>query len=166
MSVTISALPFMLIYATGTGIVNFANYARNSLSTFDGEKIHLNKEDVQNILNSDIETTIMDKEILLKTLEEYGAQNIEFEKDNIYCDCDEFHVEFYKEPLKPYIMNISYINQQSMEEFAENLGSDYGINAQEVSYKKIKERLEAQNLKIDEEDIYEDNTIVLTVNLE
>ena len=48
----------------------------------------------------------------------------------------------------------------------QDIGNEYTINAQEVSYNKIKERLEEQNLDIENEEIYDDNTIVLTVNLE
>ena len=166
MSTTISAIPFLLLYSAGASIINFANYAKNNLSTFDGEKIHLDIEDVEKLLNSDIETQIMDKSTLLKTLDEYGAENIITDNDNISCDCDEFHLEFFKEPAKPYIMNISYLNPNDMKEFVQNFNNEYGINVQELSYNKIKERLEAQNLKIEEENIYEDNTIVLTVNLE
>jgi len=80
----------------------------------------------------------MDKDILMKTLDEYGAINIETDNENVYCDCDEFHIEFYKEPLKPYIMSITYKDKEKMEELAANLSSEYGINAQEVSYNKIK----------------------------
>ena len=47
----------------------------------------------------------------------------------------------------------------------EDLSSEYGMNAQEESYLKIKERLAQKNLQIDEEEVLEDNSIVLTVNI-
>ena len=37
---------------------------------------------------------------------------------------------------------------------------------QEASYNKIKERLESQNLKISDEEVFDDNTIVLTIDLD
>lgn len=77
-------------------------------------------------------------------------------------------MEFAKpEADKPYTLEISYNkNLNASDELVQNLGMEYNANAQEASYNKIQERLRDQNLTIDEEEVYEDNTIVLTVNLE
>ena len=63
-------------------------------------------------------------------------------------------------------MRINYNSDTELEDIVKDINDEYRANAQEISYNKIKERLEAQNLTIDEEEIYDDNTIVLTVNLE
>ena len=118
------------------------------------------------ICNKDFDTIIIDKDTLLKTLEEHGATNIVENNDCISCECDSFLLDFYKQENEPYKVRVSYRKQQGMEELIANLGSEYSTNAQELSYNKIKERLETQNLEIENEEIYEDNTIVLTVNLE
>ena len=63
-------------------------------------------------------------------------------------------------------MQITYVSDKNLNEFVENIASEYTANVQEVSYNKIKERLAEKNLEIYEEEIYDDNTIVLTVNLD
>ena len=63
-------------------------------------------------------------------------------------------------------MQISYVSDKNLNEFVENIGAEYTANAQEISYNKIKERLADKSLEIYEEEIYDDNTIVLTVNLD
>ena len=167
MSATVSAVPFLLLYMVAeAGVVSIINFTKNTKENMTAGNINLSKADIDQLINRDFETQFMDKDLLLKTLEEYGAENIECDNDNISCECDDFHVEFYKEPLKPYIMNIRCKDGCEIEEFAKDLGDEYTINVQELSYNKIKQRLEEQNLTIDQEDIQEDNTIVLTVNLE
>ena len=109
----------------------------------------------------------MDKSALLKTLEEHGATNFQTDGNTISCNCEAFHLTFTKtEKDKPYTMVATYNKDYGLNELVENLGSEYASNAQEISYNKIKERLEKQNLEIEEEEVYDDNTIVLTVNLE
>ena len=63
-------------------------------------------------------------------------------------------------------MKISANNSLGVDDLVNDIGSEYCANAQEISYNKIKERLEKQNLTIDDEEIYDDNTIVLTINLD
>ena len=171
MSVTITAIPFLLLSgalakasisvfeAISLGITE-VNNAKNKGS------IHLSDKQKEELLNREFETEITDTDTLIKTLEEHGADNILQEESNISCDCDNFHLDFFKAPDSPYFMRISFKEGAEPEELIDNINMEYRANAQEISYNKIKERLEAQNYKIDEEEIYDDNTIVLTVNLE
>ncbi len=121
----------------------------------------------QNFKEFNFDTIIMDKTVLLKTLIEHEVQNI-VEKDNtILCNYEDFYLEFYKtDEEKPYKLKISCCEQKNIKEFINNISSQYTINTQEASYNKIKERLKEQNLEIEDEEVFEDNTIVLTVNLE
>ena len=167
MSVSVSAVPFLLVYALGKGIVDITS-AVVAASTVKANKLHLEEEDLKEIFNKEFETMIVDKDVLLKTLQEHGATNISImENDSIICDCEAFHIMFEKtETEKPYKMKVSYNDDYQLNEFIENIGSEYASNAQEISYNKIKERLTQQNLEISDEEIYDDNTIVLTVNLD
>ena len=56
--------------------------------------------------------------------------------------------------------------ESELQSFVDDLNSEYRLNTQEENYIKIKERLDKQNLKIGEEEVFEDNTIVLTVNID
>ena len=47
-----------------------------------------------------------------------------------------------------------------------SLNSEYAINVQEQSYNHIMEKLKDNNMTVEDEEIQEDNTIVITVNLD
>ena len=167
MSVTVSAVPFLLFSAVSgiSGIITtIADDIKNN--NYNAAKFHLENEVTEKLFNQDFQTQIVDKQTLLKTLKEHGAKNITDNYGNISCNCEQFHIEFTYNGDKPYTMRVSARSDYGVEELAQDLGVEYSANAQEISYNKIKERLEKQNLTIDEEEIYDDNTIVLTVNLD
>ena len=169
MSVSVSVVPFFLIYTVATGIINYMQMEKDvneNMEVKENGDIHLNHKALDALYNKDFDTNIMDKALLLKTLEEHGATNIKEVGDNILCDCEAFHLLFTKQENLPYKIRITYNSDYKLDEFVENIGSEYTVNVQEASYNKIKERLEEQNLEIEQEEIYDDNTIVLTVNLE
>lgn len=176
MSVSVSAAPFLLFSAV-SGVASLTSAILTSHITKtaqngknlsrNAEKFHLEDETLEEeIFNKEFETIIVDKTTLIKTLEEHGATNIITQGDTISCNCEAFHLVFTKQADKPYTMVVSYNDEFGLNDLVENLGEEYASNAQEISYNKIKERLEKQNLKIEEEEIFDDNTIVLTVNLE
>lgn len=174
MSVTVSMVPFFLIAASGAAITEIVSAA--AVASVNNEKVnyagptsllHLEAEELEDIFNKKFETTILDKDVLLKTLKEHGATKIQINKDAITCDCECFRLTFEKaESDKAYSMQITYYDDKNINEFVKDISSEYTANAQEISYNKIKERLTEKNLEIYEEEIYEDNTIVLTVNLD
>ena len=170
MSVSVSAVPFFLLFTVGQGVIEFIKMANEANRDIQAQKenqnIHIGEKTLEAMYNKDFSTTIMDKALLLRTLKEHGAVNIEEDGNNISCDCEAFHLSFTKNGEEPYSIRISYNNDYKLDELVENIGTEYTSNAQEISYNKIKERLEEQNLEIEEEEIYDDNTIVLTVNLE
>ncbi len=63
-------------------------------------------------------------------------------------------------------MKVSLINDCDETELINDINSEYALNCQEETYIKIKERLERKNLKIAEEEILEDDSIMLTINLD
>ncbi len=168
MSVSISAAPIYLLFAIGGGIINTAGAIVQGLSSAQiGERLHLEGKDIEEFFNKAFETVIMDRNALMKTLSEHGAKNIQEENGVITCTCEAFHLSFEKPKADgPYTMTATYNKDYGLNELVENIGSEYALNAQEISYNKIKERLEAQNLSITEEEVFDDNTIVLTVDLD
>lgn len=170
MSVTVSATPFLLfsvLSSTINEIIQLKLTKSTEIENIGENEFHFENDISSELCNKEFDTIIMDKDVLLKTLEEHGAINILEGQEDISCQCDSFIIDFFK-PSKnePYKMKVSYKNKAGLESLIADLGNEYSINAQEISYNKIKERLEAQNLEIEQEEIYEDNTIVLTVNLE
>lgn len=170
MSTGIEAIPILLI-ASGNILIQAISAASGSTASMleNGatlENLHFDEDTLQKIFSQEYETQIVDKQTLIKTLKEHGAVDIEDKFNNISCNCEAFHIEFRYNGDKPYTMSISAKNNVGFDELVKDLGNEYTANAQEISYNKIKERLENQNLSISDEEIYEDNTIVLTVDLD
>lgn len=129
--------------------------------------ISLDHQNMQEILKKEFSTTIKDKETLIKTLEEHGAVDVEDRDGTIMCRCEAFYLTFTKnESESTYVMTAIFNDEYGLEDLAKDLGEEYALNAQEVSYNKIKERLEEKNMTISDEEVYDDNTIVLTIDLD
>lgn len=114
---------------------------------------------------SQYKTIFKDESLLIKTLSEHGVQNITSQDNKIYGNLDELKFEFEKDKEGLYIMNITHRENEDLS-LVDELNEEYQLNVQEQSYMNIKKNLEKQNLKIDTEEVLEDNSIMLTVNLE
>lgn len=119
-------------------------------------------------LEKTIETPFVDKELLFKTLEEHGCRNIkENEYGQISCKNGDYTFKFEKSEIdKPYYLNITYTNKDNVDEEFNDISNEYVVNVQESSYNSIIEKLKDNNMEIESEEICDDNTIVLTINLE
>ncbi len=124
--------------------------------------IHSNNEKIC----KEYETIFNDKDLLIKTLQEHGVTDLELRNDNIYCKIEEFKLKFFKDANMPYKFEITHCANVDIEETINNLDSEYAKNVQEATYLKIKERLAKNNLQIDDEEILEDDSIMLTINLD
>lgn len=122
----------------------------------------------QQLTERAFETPFMDKDLLIKTLEEHGATNIEVnESGKISCQVESFSLDFDKyENDKPYSLKISCFETDDANEKVDDLNSEYALNVQEEAYLNIIDKLKENNMNIEEEEVMDDNTIVLTINLE
>ena len=178
MSITITGIPFLLlsVIAGGTALKSLAsvdkdfvseNFANSAKIATDLNTASYDCEETESFLQKSIETQIVDKDTLVKTLLEYGATITNEDDFEITADCEGLNMQFSKtSPEAPYVVDIKYTPCESPETMINEISEDYTRNAQEISYNKIKERLEEKNLEINEEEILEDDTIVLTINLE
>ena len=171
MSVTVVSLPVLLLFQVAplaiTAVATTMSAINEKSQLKDMKSVELTQCDFEKITRKDFETTIMDKETLIKTLEEYGAQIASGNDNEIVCTIQQFDLIFTKKAEnKPFKLRISYNKKLNPDELIGDISSEYCKNAQEISYNKIKERLEQQNMTIEEEEIYDDDTIVLTVNLD
>ena len=178
MSCTVFAIPYVLAWAVGS-IVAVAVEAsqnnetkeitshpvENNISETICNDVHIISE--ATLLEKSLETPFMDKNILMKTLEEHGVSNITEEFGVIKGEVDTYKLTFEKtEEDKPYFVTISYLESDNLEEKMNDLNSEYALNVQEDAYLNIIEKLKENNMQIEEEEVFDDNTIVLTVNLE
>lgn len=189
MSVTLSARPFGLLtdlidvvkdVAVEDKIArknfNSMNYNLKNLmeGEFQQEEIQKTVKQAVEMISKEYETVFADRNLLLKTLEEHGVENIQINGDNLMGKMGGFRIDCYREKQGafdtkeaiPYTMKITAeCSQDDINDLINEFNSEYALNTQEENYIKIKERLEQQGLKIDEEEVYEDDTIVLTVNI-
>ena len=183
MSCTVFAVPYALAWVVGaviTGAISMHDNQNNYTSTYDTDRIieeygrlnnncdDINIINTQSLIEKTFETPFVDKNLLIKTLEEHGVTDIQ-ENDfgKISGKVDNYNLSFEKQEAdKPYSLKISCYESDNAEEKIGDLSSEYALNVQEDTYLNIVEKLKANNMEIEDEEVMDDNTIVLTVNLE
>lgn len=165
MSISVSIIPVALLCYVVPKLIDIKGI-KETIKDTGNTYIHLEEDITHEILNQEFDTNFIDKDTLLKTLIEHGATDIIENSGDISCNCEAFYLEFFKPQDLPYKVFMSYNGNKNIDNFLNDINTEYSANVQEISYNKIKDNLEAQNLEIEEEEILEDNTIVLTINLE
>ena len=186
MSCSIIAIPWglysIVMAITGTGwVVATMREVNKFAEAFESEDDllmagSLSKEDMQQhysidaeqFIEREYETPFMDKEILMKTLEEHGVMELEETLNGeITGKVDTFSLKFSKPSAEePYKLKIYCPEGDSADEKVNDVSSEYALNMQEAAYISIIEKLKENNMQIEEETVEDDNTIVLTINLE
>src|SRR5574344_1807423 len=127
--------------------------------------------DVINIITQKYETSFTDSNLLIKTLKEHGAENFSASDNDDNCTLNSIPIDFCrKRPGAPFSMQISMQYGQNPDECKNvetlsELSEEYKLNVQEESYNKIKEKLKTMQIEIEIEEITDDNSIVITVNI-
>ena len=183
MSCTVIAVPYALMWvvgaiataaATSASVgINNADQITTSEDIFDFstnqteecEDTHIITE--KHFIEKTFETPFMDRDILMKTLEEHGVKNISEWENGMAGDVDNYKLTFEKSaPDKPYNLRISCLESSNAEEKVGDLSGEYAMNVQEDAYLHIIDKLKENNMQVEEEEVLEDNTIVLTVNID
>ena len=63
-------------------------------------------------------------------------------------------------------MKISCTQQQDETNMVQDINTEYAMNVQEETYIKLKERLEEKHMEIEHEEVLDDDSIVITVNID
>ena len=116
---------------------------------------------------TDLQTGFADGQLLLTTLNEHGLNAVQKGEDHIVVltDQGELHYERAAEG-EPYVLNVR--NVQNVKELMRELKvfeEEYGRNVQAYTYSRIMESLTEHGLVLQEEEVTEDDTIVLTLNV-
>lgn len=143
---------------------NYNSFSYDNLIAGAMNKDYNNNKPYQTIC-SQYKTAFKDETLLLKTLNEHGVENITTDNNKIYCNLESLKFEFEKDSEGVYIMNITHKENDNID-IVNELGEEYQLNAQEKSYIDLKKKIEKQNLEIDSEEVLEDNSIMITVNLD
>ena len=112
-------------------------------------------------------TVFKDIDLLAKTLEEHGCQDVKIESENsLSCFFDNYVASFKRENEdEPFMLTIACNHTFDLEGKVEDLTSEYTMNAQESTYFTIKEKINEKNYKIESEEVFDDNTIILTIDI-
>lgn len=112
-------------------------------------------------------TNYTDKGTLLNTLIEHGAEEITETGDEVSCVLFGMEMVYYKKDgSNGYTLDITQIsNTSECEDVINDLNEEYGLNIQEMTYNKIKERLDKENMRLESEVVMDDNSIVLTIEV-
>lgn len=114
-----------------------------------------------------IKTNYINKDVLVKTLEEHGARGLQADKMNVFCELNGMQFWYSKNnEQSSYNLEIDKIvNEDDCTKLLKDLDSEYGLNIQDLTYRKILERIRSQNMRLENEHVDEDNSIVLTIDL-
>ena len=112
-------------------------------------------------------TNYTDKGVLLNTLTEHGAKKISETDDKISCELFGMQMSYTKDAdNQAYNLVIERVTDKSeCEGLISDLNDEYGLNIQEITYKKILDRIESENLHLEKEEVLEDNSILLTIEV-
>ena len=173
MSCTVLALPYALAWVVGTVVTATAAAVHEHNKNFDEqfnydttcENVHVITE--KHFIEKDFETPFVEKSLLIKTLEEHGVKDIKESDNFVSGKIQNYTLNFSRDKVEePYKLRISCLETDNAEEKLTDLGSEYAMNVQEDAYLHIIEKLKENNMQIEEEEVQDDNTIVLTVNID
>lgn len=175
MSCTVIAVPYALAWVVGAvaaaaaaeiannnNVENEFNFLEDSSCNNDVHKIT-----AEHFIEKDFETPFVDNGLLIKTLNEHGVK-INYNNDNeISGSVDNYNLIFKRNSSdQPYKVRITCSEQNAASTKLDDLNSEYALNVQEEAYLSIVEKLKENNMSVEEEVVEDDNTIVLTVNIE
>ncbi len=112
-------------------------------------------------------TNYTDKESLVKTLSEHGAVNIISDDFNVTCEMFGMKMHYSKDYRNSeYNLEITQIcNEEECSKILADLDEEYALNVQDLTYRKIIERIKNKNMRLESESVEGDNTIVLTIDV-
>ena len=125
MSCTVMAIPYALAWVVAAVVKVSIDVATSTANENESSVItnfaNVTCDDVKviseaTLMEKSLETPFMDKEILIKTLEEHGVKNITEEFGKIKGEVDTYSLSFEKmEADKPYFVTITYLEQNNPE---------------------------------------------------
>ncbi len=112
-------------------------------------------------------TNYTDKGVLLNTLTEHGATEIEENNGEISCKLFGMEMVYHKNSeTGAYVLDVTQVSDKGeCQDLINDLNEEYGLNIQEMTYNKIKERLDKENMRLESESVLDDNSIVLTIEV-
>lgn len=142
----------------------------DDLEEKSGRKIFVTGEDVQSHFGTPSQsfpTNFRDEQVLMKTLREYGLRPDAIPDGGIVCGAGASTLRFHPAEEGSYSVEIENTpNLQQMFQLLSNLDEDYKRGVQASTYEKLMSRIEEKSLVVESEEVLEDNSIVITLNVQ
>ncbi len=108
----------------------------------------------------------VDADLVLEILQRYQIKVLSFQENLIEAEYECYKMSFFRESSdEPFDINIISSSNKTKELYncLNTLNDEYYASMQERTYLHIREQLEEEGLEIEEEEVLEDNSIVITV---
>ncbi|WP_020620544.1 hypothetical protein [Paenibacillus daejeonensis] len=116
-------------------------------------------------LSSSFPTNFRDGELLFKTLKEFGINPVR-QGSGMTCKVEQSVLTFHQNGDSPFQVTVQNAPElRSVFEYLSDVDEEYKRCVQEVVYRKLKARAAAQNMTVESEEVMEDQSIVLTLNI-
>lgn len=111
-------------------------------------------------------TSFTDANLLLKALRDFGTQPVQTDVGDIFCRIGESELRFAQQDGQAFFVEIQ--GAPSTEEVSRHLvhlNEDYRRCVQTAVYEKVKTRAESQGMTLENEEVLEDKTILMTLRI-
>jgi hypothetical protein len=108
-----------------------------------------------------------DGQILTRTLKEFGVNPIQGDDGTITCTVQGTKLTFRQHDDAPFTLEMK--NPPNLHEiflYLSDVDDEYKRCVQSIVYEKLKQRAADKNLSIESEEVLDDNSIVITLNIE
>jgi hypothetical protein len=112
-------------------------------------------------------TNFRDGNILTRTLKEFGVNPIQGNNGDISCTVQGTHLTFRQNGDSPFSVEIKNAPRlQDIYMYISDVDDEYKRCVQALVYEKLKQRAAEKNLSVESEEVLEDNSIVITLNIQ
>jgi len=161
MSVTISLVPLVVVMAS-----SLSSFALADLAKIAGETNYANGWNVPRPIIA-LRTIFSDDELLYQTLTEHGLKVHKFSALRMITQVGDTRLAYSRNNIsEPFTVNIEgKIDLNALKKELDYLDQEYKMNVQSYTYDRLMAHLAEHDMVIAEETVLEDDTIMLTVNV-
>lgn len=112
-------------------------------------------------------TNFRDGDLLFRTIKKFGLNPVHHGNGNLTCAVEGTKMTFRRTGDAPYSVEMD--NTRGLEEvfhYLSDLDEDYRRGVQALVYENLKQRLADQQLTVESEEVREDHSIVITLNIQ
>lgn len=114
-----------------------------------------------------LETAFTDANLLHKTLTQHGLQVRSTHENELTVSSPSGVLRYFRQDnTQPFQLQISHVsNMRELLDSVDELENEYGRNVQTFTYSKVMTSLYEHGMTVDQEEVLEDDSILLTLNV-